>query len=62
MTDLTEAAIVEITADDLLICVRQYLRHGAVPASALPNVALELLIVDQGVGRPSRGGEKVRSI
>src|SRR6516165_4756916 len=58
-TDFPVSTIIQIRAANGLPNLLQHAGHGAIAARALPNFAVELLIVDQCECCPSRRWEKI---
>src|SRR5205823_5693767 len=59
---LTIATIVEIGTHDFVAVHLQDFGHSAIAASALPNLALKLFIIGEGVGGPGRRGKIIGAV
>lgn len=62
MPCLAVAPLIEVGTRNGASCFLKDTGHGAVSASALPNIAIEFFVVDQSKCRPWRCWEKVWSI
>ena len=57
-----EAAVVQVRANDPHPGPAKHFRHRAVPAGTFPDLALKLLIFDERIRGPGRGGIEIQAI